>query len=1249
MALRKHEKLVGRVAIGVLLGIGAVGPSQAQFVTWDGSCGSSDWHHCCGGGGSFDNNWDVGSGPSCPALPGPNDDVDLGGGTVRLFQSPEEINSLMSQGVFTIAGVDLVVTQGAILSEFHLGGGGLHAGGIVDIAGPFDWRGGQIAHLGGPPVQTFLRGGLTLDGGILNGRQTISTAGSTWTGGDFSLNQGSSFDNQDTFTIACDKIIRGTDGVFINSGMLGKMNSPGETRILAGVAFRNTATGMLDIQTGTIRLEGGGENSGQISLAQGTTLRLKSRTFTFLENTNVQGPGLLWAEGGTVQAAGIAMVTMENLRVSGGSLRGPGFWSPATMVWEGGTLDGVGFTSAATLNIGAAATKTLSNHMLTATGSALWSGAGPLRLLNGASFSLASGRTMIVLNEPKNLVVSNGSRWTNEPESTLDLLTDINFGAGGSGGTLTNQQDATINFGPGASSYEFAFNVRFEHFGIANVNSGTLLVRPGQSRSATFHVAAGAVLNFKSRIFEVESTQFTGDGLVKINAGTVDFQPGMYSMNNLELSRGAITGAGDVSITNQFNWEGGQMTGSGSTVSTNVMNIFSAGNLTITQRTLKNDRQANWLGADIVLNEGAKFHNAAGAILDIAPGGEFAHTIGADGVVENDGILRQLTGGNMLRFPRGVQFNHNGTANLQSGNIRIAGGGTSTGQFAIAAGLTVDFASDPYLLDAGTSFVGVGAARLVSGTLTVNGEDVEAQTFKMEGGVLDGPGRLKITGTFDWTGGGMQGPSIGRTRSIGTMNISGSSGKSVSERTLLNEGTANWTGSGLIVLNGGAKLINETRATFNDRTSSFAVFLGEDSGTFINNGTYVRSGSVGDTTFADGVAFDNNGTLNIEGEQQILIRGGGTSTGTFNLGVFESALIFAAGPYSLNTGTITAGAGKTIVEAAAVTVNGEVHINNHNFELRSAGAVGGPGNLIVTDRFQWRGTMNGPGTTTTRGFSAIREGAVLDRRTLENEGTMSLLGDLEVRNNAVINNRGVFRVEQLPAGNKTITGDGSVAFNNFGTFKNQVNPDESGTIDLVFLNQARGTVINESGTLRFKDAYGQTASATLIARGGLIIFDHPPTISNGSRVEGRDRIIVLGQVRSSGTFGPGASAGTLTLEGDYLQEPDGTLEIELGGLVPGTEHDVFVVTGAASLAGRLEVHLINGFVPQIDDSFEVLQAGSISGTFDEIALFGFPASLRVDVTYNADSVVLQVNSRLAHTPSSGNAVNPLSIQRIPQP
>ena len=539
---------------------------------------------------------------------------------------------------------------------------------------------------------------------------------------------------------------------------------------------------MLDLQTGVLRLEGGGENSGGISLAQGAALQFKFRTFEFLEDTDVQGPGLFWVAGGTVQQAGAATrVTMETLRVSGGTLRGSGTYIPMNMRWTGGTLDGAGETIAGSLVIDEAGRKTLSSHELICEGPMTFSGTGSLFILGGATLSHCG--TAELVGEPKNVRFESAGRWFND--GTLNVFTNTLFGFGGSAGVLTNADNSIMNIGPGVTTCELKSGTLFRHFGRVNIESGTLLVRGGDSgATGVFNIAGGSELEFRSQLYEVDRTQFTGDGLVRISAATVDFQPGMYAMKNLEQTGGTLTGAGDVTVTNQFDWEGGQMTGTGSTVSTNIMNIDSGGgNLTITQRTLKNEgSQATWLNGDIVLNDGAKFHNAAGAILDVDTLDDFAHTAGADGVVDNDGLLLKLTVGGDLKFPAGVQFNNNHTVRLRIGVIRIAGGGTSTGVFNIGEGSTVDFASDPYLLDAGTRFFGVGAARLLSGRLTVNGEDVVAQTFKMEGsgGSLDGPGRLTITGTFDWIRGGMVGPNIGETRSTGTMNMSGTADKSVS-------------------------------------------------------------------------------------------------------------------------------------------------------------------------------------------------------------------------------------------------------------------------------------------------------------------------------------------------------------------------------------------------------------------------------------------------------------------------------------
>ena len=193
---------------------------------------------------------------------------------------------------------------------------------------------------------------------------------------------------------------------------------------------------------------------------------------------------------------------------------------------------------------------------------------------------------------------------------------------------------------------------------------------------------------------------------------------------------------------------------------------------------------------------------------------------------------------------------------------------------------------------------------------------------------------------------------------------------------------------------------------FNDQTGqggSFTHTTGGN-GTVLNDGTYNKSGANTAATFGAGVAFDNNHTVNIAPGACMSVFGGGTSTGTFNIGN-NGQLSFLGGAYSLNAGTIMAGFGDAVVDGATVTVNGEVRA--HHFFLLPEGTLDGPGNLIITGVFHWLGTMNGPGTTTTRGnTSSIEEGAVLDGRTLENERTMFLDASLEARNNAVINNRG---------------------------------------------------------------------------------------------------------------------------------------------------------------------------------------------------------------------------------------------------
>lgn len=75
---------------------------------------------------------------------------------------------------------------------------------------------------------------------------------------------------------------------------------------------------------------------------------------------------------------------------------------------------------------------------------------------------------------------------------------------------------------------------------------------------------------------------------------------------------------------------------------------------------------------------------------------------------------------------------------------------------------------------------------------------------------------------------------------------------------------------------------------------------------------------------------------------------------------------------------------------------------------------------------------------------------------------------------------------------------------------------------------------------------------------------------------------------------------TMQIGGDYIQQADATLELDL--LSPAM-HDALDITGAAAVSGILEVSEISGFSPASGDSFTILSAqGGVSGEFSTLNL-----------------------------------------------
>jgi len=138
---------------------------------------------------------------------------------------------------------------------------------------------------------------------------------------------------------------------------------------------------------------------------------------------------------------------------------------------------------------------------------------------------------------------------------------------------------------------------------------------------------------------------------------------------------------------------------------------------------------------------------------------------------------------------------------------------------------------------------------------------------------------------------------------------------------------------------------------------------------------------------------------------------------------------------------------------------------------------------------------------------------------------------------------------------------------------------------------------------------------------GLVSVGGTLSIGAGSTASGDGTID--GNVTNNGLVAPGASPGALNIEGDYAQSAAGTLHIELAGVVPGTQYDQLLITGDAMLDGTLEVSLLGGFVPSPGQSYTLLTAADVDGTFSIEMLPSVPGRI-FDVIYNPQSVVLTV-------------------------
>ncbi len=111
---------------------------------------------------------------------------------------------------------------------------------------------------------------------------------------------------------------------------------------------------------------------------------------------------------------------------------------------------------------------------------------------------------------------------------------------------------------------------------------------------------------------------------------------------------------------------------------------------------------------------------------------------------------------------------------------------------------------------------------------------------------------------------------------------------------------------------------------------------------------------------------------------------------------------------------------------------------------------------------------------------------------------------------------------------------------------------------------------------------------TLVAKAGSTFSVANDAFVNASGALLKGTGTIDANVGSAGEVAPGLSPGVLTILGSYVQHSDGRLRIDLSGEMPGTEYDRLVVSGFATLGGRLTIESAPGFLPPVGTQFNIL-------------------------------------------------------------
>ena len=738
---------------------------------------------------------------------------------------------------------------------------------------------------------------------------------------------------------------------------------------------------------------------------------------------------------------------------------------------------------------------------------------------------------------------------------------------------------------------------------------------------------SGAIVNV--------GTSFTLGALEILGAGNVVMnQSNLMTVDRLVAAGGSLSGTGAIDIRN-----GGGMSGSightwnGLTVT--VGGTFDVKNLTLTNSPTVENTDT------MVFDDGDTIGDTNLITLPEPLPTTFFNT----------GFLRKETGTATAIFS--ARFVNDGEIFSQAGTLQIPSGGINNGAIRTEGDGIVRMASLEITFTDGSSISGTGTTKVASGFITAEADAViPVNNFTMEG--LDS--RIGGEGSFELTGEALEFKAGRLIDSVTVRLTEGSSlvvsgGVSLDDSALLineagavitmNAASSSFTNNGITTLRnlGIIELTNDGDLTNNGPFGELSFM------TLDNDGVISKTGGTGTSQFAnvienDGEISSSSGTLLITSTG--VNRSVFTTSGDGIIRINSNDLLFADGSSITGTGTTRVSSGFIkAAEGATVAVN--------NFLSDQSGSrIGGSGEFQFSgDALEFKGgqsretvtmrILDGASLAVTGGFTLNDTTTLINDAgglitltaansnftnsglsTIRNNGTIDIANDGDITNNGPLSQFSFTSIENN--GSILKTGGTGDSFLTFG--------DYSGD----------GLLRVETGTIRLSGISGRNTltGEVEILSGANLRGASTLNFAPGSTVSGE------GSIRStfvnfSGTTAPGMSIGTLAVTGNAVLEATATLETELG---QAGASDKLAVSGNATAGGNLVITL-DGVQPADGDSWTILEAATVSGTFDSVSTPAAPENFGYYIDYDPQGISVHyefINFRRAVELATGNPI-----------